>query len=84
VGETRGDFDNLAAKFNDPSWSYDSMRAYFKRIEHNLYFDKTNPDHGFDGWLKTSLNPTSILADPKFAGMRSWLGGGSFHLLITA
>ncbi|KAJ6544962.1 hypothetical protein DFH09DRAFT_1172349 [Mycena vulgaris] len=53
--------------FSDPTWSYKNMRNYFKRIEHNLDFNETNLDHGFDGWLKTSLNPTSILANPQFA-----------------
>ncbi|KAF7374331.1 Choline dehydrogenase [Mycena sanguinolenta] len=67
VGVTRGDFDNLAMMFDDPSWAYDNMRNYFKRIEHNLYLDKSDVDHGFDGWLKTSLNDASILSNPMFA-----------------
>ncbi|KAJ7025768.1 hypothetical protein C8F04DRAFT_1238986 [Mycena alexandri] len=67
IGATKGDFDGLATMFNDPSWSYDNMRDYFKRIEHNLDFNKSDPDHGFHGWLKTSVNPTSILANPIFA-----------------
>ncbi|KAJ7340778.1 hypothetical protein DFH08DRAFT_245159 [Mycena albidolilacea] len=67
IAVTRGDFDNLATMFDDPTWSYENMRSYFKRIEHNLDLDKSNPDHGFHGWLKTSLNPTSILANPEFA-----------------
>ncbi|KAJ7081853.1 hypothetical protein B0H15DRAFT_786071 [Mycena belliarum] len=69
IGVTNRDFDNLADMFNDPSWSSKNMRNYFKRIEHNLYLDESNPDHGFHGWLKTSLNPTSVLANPQFAGM---------------
>ncbi|KAJ7253467.1 hypothetical protein C8J57DRAFT_1237276 [Mycena rebaudengoi] len=67
IAGTERDFDDIATLFNDSTWSYKSMRTYFKRLEHNLYLDKSDPDHGFDGWLKTSLNPTSILADPKFA-----------------
>ncbi|KAJ6512633.1 hypothetical protein C8R45DRAFT_890404 [Mycena sanguinolenta] len=67
VGVTRGDFDNLAEMFNDPSWTYDNMRSYFKRIEHNLYLDESNVEHGFDGWLKTSLNSASIASNPVFA-----------------
>ncbi|KAJ7767169.1 hypothetical protein B0H16DRAFT_1521096 [Mycena metata] len=67
IGATKDDFDGLATMFNDSSWSYDNMRKYFERIEHNLDFDKPNPDHGFHGWLKTSVNPTSILANPIFA-----------------
>jgi choline dehydrogenase len=68
IAVTRGDFDNLATMFDDPTWSYENMRSYFKRIEHNLDLDQSNLDHGFHGWLKTSLNPTSILANPEFAG----------------
>ncbi|KAJ6577050.1 hypothetical protein DFH09DRAFT_1361354 [Mycena vulgaris] len=67
IADTERDFDNLASMFNDSTWSYKNMRSYFKRIEHNLDFKESNPDHGFDGWLKTSLNPTSILANPQFA-----------------
>ncbi|KAJ6507702.1 hypothetical protein C8R47DRAFT_55345 [Mycena vitilis] len=67
IGVTGRDFDNLAAMFNDSTWSAKNMRNYFKRIEHNLYLDEPNPDHGFNGWLKTSINPTSVLANPRFA-----------------
>ncbi|KAF7337022.1 Choline dehydrogenase [Mycena venus] len=67
IAVTKGDFDSLATMFNDPTWSYANMRNYFKRIEHNLNFNKSDPDHGFHGWLKTSFNPTSILTNPKFA-----------------
>ncbi|KAJ7751949.1 hypothetical protein DFH07DRAFT_1032145 [Mycena maculata] len=66
IANTEADFDDLALMFNDPTWSYNNMRKYFKRIEHNLYLNTTNPDHGFMGWLRTSLNPTSILANPSF------------------
>jgi choline dehydrogenase-like flavoprotein len=68
IAITGGDFDNLATMFNDSTWTYENMRSYFKRIEHNLDFNKSNPDHGFDGWLKTSLSPSSIPAKPEFAG----------------
>lgn len=68
IANTEGDFDDIAAMFNDPTWSYENMRKYFKRIEHNLYLNKSSADHGFDGWLKTSLNPISIIANPQFAG----------------
>ncbi|KAF7358312.1 Oxygen-dependent choline dehydrogenase [Mycena venus] len=67
IAATGNDFNNLATMFNDSTWSYANMRNYFRRIEHNLYLNNSNPDHGFDGWLKTSLNPASILANPKFA-----------------
>ncbi|KAJ6607868.1 hypothetical protein B0H10DRAFT_1817041 [Mycena sp. CBHHK59/15] len=48
IGDTRKDFDNLAAMFNDSTWSFNNMRNYFKRIEHNLYLNSSDPDHGFD------------------------------------
>ncbi|KAJ7679236.1 putative choline dehydrogenase [Mycena polygramma] len=67
VGVTGRDFDNLAAMFNDSTWSYENMRNYFKRIEHNLYLNESDPDHGFHGWLKTNINNASILANPLFA-----------------
>ncbi|KAJ7917033.1 choline dehydrogenase [Mycena leptocephala] len=67
VAATERDFNDLATMFDDPTWSYKNMRNYFKRIEHNLYLDKSDPDHGFYGWLKTNINPTSILANPEFA-----------------
>ncbi|KAJ7455758.1 hypothetical protein FB451DRAFT_1564794 [Mycena latifolia] len=47
VADTKGDFDNLAKMFNDSTWSYNNMRNYFKRIEHNLYLAESDPDHGF-------------------------------------
>lgn len=71
IADTKQDFDRLATMFNDSTWSYENMRNYFKLIEHNLYFNSSNPDHGFNGWLNTSLNPTSILANPQFAGENS-------------
>ncbi|KAJ6561800.1 hypothetical protein B0H19DRAFT_1233669 [Mycena capillaripes] len=67
VAATERDFDNLATMFNDSTWSYNNMRNYFKRIEDNLYLNNSDPDHGFNGWLKTNINPTSILANPQFA-----------------
>ncbi|KAJ6561810.1 hypothetical protein B0H19DRAFT_1142681 [Mycena capillaripes] len=67
IAVTERDFDNLATMFDDQTWSYKNMRNYFKRIEHNLYLNKSDPDHGFQGWLKTNINPTSILANPAFA-----------------
>ncbi|KAJ7067384.1 hypothetical protein C8F01DRAFT_1051871 [Mycena amicta] len=67
IGATKQDFDGLANMFNDSTWSYENMRTYFTKIEHNLYVDPSDAEHGFDGWLKTSLNPTEVLANPMFA-----------------
>ncbi|KAJ7472722.1 hypothetical protein FB451DRAFT_1398918 [Mycena latifolia] len=67
IANLENDFNNLASMFNDSTWSYDNMRNYFKLIEHNLYLNESNPDHGFNGWLKTNINPISILGNPQFA-----------------
>ncbi|KAJ6479000.1 hypothetical protein C8R45DRAFT_1006433 [Mycena sanguinolenta] len=67
VGAMKGDFGALATMFNDSTWSYDNMRNYFIRIEKNLYMPETDTDHGFNGWLKTDVNPGSILGNPMFA-----------------
>ncbi|KAG6828266.1 hypothetical protein H0H92_008609 [Tricholoma furcatifolium] len=67
IGGTRPDFDGLAETFNDSTWSRDNMQNYFKLIEDNLYLPSNNTDHGFDGWLKTSLLPTSVFQrNPAF------------------
>lgn len=68
VTGTKDDFNSLAAMFKDDTWSFKNMRNYFKRIEHNLYINPPNADHGYEGWLKTNLNPASVLERPEFAG----------------
>jgi choline dehydrogenase len=70
ISDTRQDFDNLAATFKDSTWSHDNMQNYFKRLEHNLYLPQllASSDHGFNGWLKTSLNPVQVLLNPMFLG----------------
>ncbi|KAG6854497.1 hypothetical protein C0991_006099 [Blastosporella zonata] len=66
IASTRQDFDGLATTFNDRSWSRNNMQAYFRLIEHNLYLvPLLAPDHGFNGWLKTSTLPLDVfIADP--------------------
>lgn len=68
VTGTKDDFDSLAKMFSDDTWSFKNMWNYFKRIEHNLYINPPSPDHGYEGWLKTNLNPSSVLERPEFAG----------------
>ncbi|KAG6885744.1 hypothetical protein C0993_010571, partial [Termitomyces sp. T159_Od127] len=72
ISGTRQDFDGLATTFNDPTWSRNDMQmTYFRRIENNLYLQPQTlfPDHGFDGWLKTSLLPLDVFtANPLFLG----------------
>ncbi|KAF7292086.1 Choline dehydrogenase [Mycena indigotica] len=67
IGLTRKDFDAIAGMFNDSTWSYDHMRSYFTKLERNLYAEAGDANHGFDGWLTTSLNPTQIIVLPQFA-----------------
>ncbi|KAF9269643.1 hypothetical protein L218DRAFT_850913 [Marasmius fiardii PR-910] len=69
IANTRPDFDSLAQMFNDPTWSRDSMQETFKQIEHNLYLGLPEiTEHGFSGWLKTSLNPILDVLNPKYLG----------------
>ncbi|KAJ3788488.1 hypothetical protein GGU10DRAFT_262652 [Lentinula aff. detonsa] len=70
IAETKTDFDNLAAAFNDSTWSRDNMQNYFKRIEHNLYTLGLDPvNHGYGGWLSTNLNPDLTVLNPMFLGI---------------
>ncbi|KAJ7157342.1 hypothetical protein C8R46DRAFT_1114199 [Mycena filopes] len=64
IANTRPDFDGIADTFQDPSWSRANMQSYFKKIEKNLYILPTLLtllDHGFSGWLKTTLLPYTNL-----------------------
>lgn len=61
IADTQQDFNNLATMFNDSTWSYTSMRNYFKLIEDDLSVNSSDPDHGFKGWLKTSTTPASLV-----------------------
>ncbi|KAF7328864.1 Choline dehydrogenase [Mycena venus] len=60
IAGTQGDFNDIAATFDDQSWSRRNMQKYFKKIEKNLSILPTlltRGDHGFTGWLKTTLLP---------------------------
>jgi choline dehydrogenase-like flavoprotein len=68
------DWDNLAALTGDISWSSDSMRKYFEKIEnceHRPIIYRwlakigINPTrHGFGGWLQTEIEiPKTALGD---------------------
>ncbi|KAJ7700876.1 hypothetical protein B0H17DRAFT_214741 [Mycena rosella] len=60
IAGTRTDFDGIAEAFSDSTWSRKNMQHYFKKIERNMYLFPTllTPgDHGFKGWLKTTLLP---------------------------
>ncbi|KAG6916041.1 hypothetical protein DXG01_008665 [Tephrocybe rancida] len=73
IAGTRQDFDGLAATFNDKTWSRNNMQEYFRRIEHNLYLlPLLAPDHGFNGWLKTSTLPLDVfVADPLLLDLQT-------------
>jgi len=43
------------------------MWEYFKLLERNHYIPNS-PDHGYNGWLDTNMNPLGIFADPALAG----------------
>ncbi|KAF7353770.1 Choline dehydrogenase [Mycena venus] len=60
IAGTKTDFNDIATKFKDQSWSRRNMQKYFQKIEKNLYILPTLltlGDHGFTGWLKTTLLP---------------------------
>ncbi|KAJ6606252.1 hypothetical protein DFH09DRAFT_966443 [Mycena vulgaris] len=60
IAGTRADFDGISNAFGDATWSRDNMQNYFKKIEMNQYLLPTLltlGDHGFTGWLKTTLLP---------------------------
>ncbi|KAK7035857.1 choline dehydrogenase [Favolaschia claudopus] len=67
IAATTEDFNNVSTIFNDPSWSRSNMQEYFKKIEKNLYLLPTLltlADHGFEGWMQTTLLPyLSLLHD---------------------
>ncbi|KAJ7184484.1 putative choline dehydrogenase [Mycena filopes] len=76
IAGSRSDFDGIADTFKDPSWSRNNMQAYFKKIEKNLYLLPTLLtlfDHGFSGWLKTTLLP--------YKNLLYKLGGADLQLL---
>ncbi|PNP50698.1 hypothetical protein THARTR1_08716 [Trichoderma harzianum] len=49
------DWETVASLTGDNSWSPDSMKQYWYRVEDNLYLPNGTSGHGFDGWLETSL-----------------------------
>jgi hypothetical protein len=55
IGGLRQTFDNLARMFDDRTWTRDNMQSFFKLLERNLYLTPPKHDHGFDGWLSTTL-----------------------------
>jgi len=61
------DWDDLAERLGDPSWSAENMRRLFERLERCLYRGRDDASrHGFDGWLGTQMaDPKLALRDPQ-------------------
>ncbi|KAJ7576726.1 alcohol oxidase [Mycena floridula] len=60
IGDTEPDFDGIATISNDESWSRKNMQAYYQKIERNrdvLPLPIIGSDHGFTGWLTTTVLP---------------------------
>ena len=57
------DWDHIAALTGDASWSSESMRRYFERLERCEYVTRldTPSRHGFDGWLATNVADPGLL-----------------------
>jgi choline dehydrogenase len=55
VYPTNKDWDDIATLTGDSSWRAHKMRRYFERIEACQYCEPNAPDHGFSGYIPTSL-----------------------------
>jgi choline dehydrogenase len=61
------DFQHIAELTGDASWSPDSMRRYYERMEKCDYLPAGTPGHGQKGWLRTSRGPN--LPDRKIIAL---------------
>ena len=63
------DWDHIAALTGDKSWSSDSMRHYFTRLERCGYASRLDAAsrHGFDGWLATNVADPLLMVRDAFA-----------------
>jgi choline dehydrogenase len=74
----QSDFEYMATLTGDSSWSPDSMRDYFKRLENKQYIAGLYKGHGKDGWLATEVTPLTVpLKDPQ---LLATITGGAFAL----
>ncbi len=62
------DWDHIAEVTGDASWSAESMRTYFERLERCEYVaeDDTQSRHGFRGWLATNVADPYLMVRDKF------------------
>ena len=74
----QSDFELIASLTGDQSWSPESMRKYYERMEKCLYLPPGAPGHGYDGWLGDQEAPLDlVLQDPQLLSM---VLGGAFAL----
>ncbi|KAF6829344.1 choline dehydrogenase [Colletotrichum plurivorum] len=59
------DWSNVASITGDDSWSPDTMRSYFQKIEKNMYLPSSLVGHGFSGWLGLSLTSLSLVVEDQ-------------------
>ncbi|KAH6869770.1 hypothetical protein B0T10DRAFT_418082 [Thelonectria olida] len=59
------DWSNIVSLTGDESWSPNSMRSYFKKLEKNMYLPSSIIGHGFSGWLGLSLTSLSLVVEDQ-------------------
>jgi choline dehydrogenase len=80
---SNSDWDGIAAKTEDPSWSGEEMRKYFRRLEecryrkfwrpfHRIFrWDPTH--HGYSGWMPVEeADPKLLLDDRQLRWLVTW------------
>ncbi|KAF1953449.1 alcohol oxidase [Byssothecium circinans] len=64
------DWNSIANLNGDASWTADTMRGYFEKIEANKYVKRNGSEaagHGFDGYIASNRNQIGLLdAQPGF------------------
>ncbi|KAF7187234.1 Oxygen-dependent choline dehydrogenase [Pseudocercospora fuligena] len=64
------DFDNIATITGNSSWSAQTMRQYFVRLERNQYLPSSVVGHGYSGWLHITVTALTLVAeDLKLASL---------------
>lgn len=74
----QSDFAHIASLTGDDSWSAESMRKYFVKLEDNHYLSPGAKGHGYDGWLSTEVAPNSVVKQDQ--QLASLVAGGSYAL----
>lgn len=64
------DWEYLEELTGNWTWSADSMRSYFVRLERNRYLPNSVVGHGYQGWLDLTLTSLTLVAqDPKITSL---------------